>query len=223
MNLITDPWIPVIRKDGPDKIMPWQIAEAENPVIEINAPRPDFQGALYQLLIGLLQTCFAPEDEDEWLGFWENSPTSDELKAAFEKVKEAFKLDNPDGPAFLQDYDLPDGDQKEIASLLIDAPGGKTAKDNKDHFVKRGQINRLCPSCTATALFTLQTNAPSGGAGHRVGLRGGGPLTTIMLIDNSGSMNYADKLSSAKEVAKEYRYIFTIAKHEECNLFNQII
>jgi Ca-activated chloride channel homolog len=31
-----------------------------------------------------------------------------------------------------------------------------------------------------------------------------GPLTTILLMDNSGSMNYADKLVSAKEVAKEY-------------------
>nr|WP_231886596.1 type I-E CRISPR-associated protein Cse1/CasA [Methylomonas methanica] len=41
--------------------------------------------------------------------------------------------------------------------------------------------NQLCPSCAATALFTLQTNAPSGGVGHRVGLRGGGPLTTLVL------------------------------------------
>ncbi|MCD6356850.1 MAG: VWA domain-containing protein [Anaerolineaceae bacterium] len=31
-----------------------------------------------------------------------------------------------------------------------------------------------------------------------------GPLTTILLIDNSGSMNHAEKLVSAKEVAKEY-------------------
>jgi VWFA-related protein len=31
-----------------------------------------------------------------------------------------------------------------------------------------------------------------------------GPLTTILLIDNSGSMNYAGKLNSAREVAKEY-------------------
>jgi CRISPR system Cascade subunit CasA len=68
MNLITDPWIPVIRRNGPDKIKPWQIAETDNPVMELNAPRPDFQGALYQFLIGLVQTCFAPEDEDEWLG-----------------------------------------------------------------------------------------------------------------------------------------------------------
>ena len=31
-----------------------------------------------------------------------------------------------------------------------------------------------------------------------------GSLTTLLLIDNSGSMNYAEKLTSAKEVAKEY-------------------
>ena len=31
-----------------------------------------------------------------------------------------------------------------------------------------------------------------------------GSLTTLLLIDNSGSMDYADKLNSAKEVAKEY-------------------
>jgi len=31
-----------------------------------------------------------------------------------------------------------------------------------------------------------------------------GPLSTILLIDNSGSMNFADKLKTAKTVAKEY-------------------
>jgi CRISPR system Cascade subunit CasA len=38
----------------------------------------------------------------------------------------------------------------------------------------------MCESCSATALYTLQINAPSGGVGHRVGLRGGGPLTTLV-------------------------------------------
>lgn len=31
-----------------------------------------------------------------------------------------------------------------------------------------------------------------------------GPLTTMLLIDNSGSMNYVDKLETAKSVAKEF-------------------
>ncbi len=181
MNLLTDRWMPVIRQNGqPDIIAPWQIAETDNPAIEINAPRPDFQGALYQFLIGLLQTCFAPEDEDQWLEYWQEMPEPEELQACFEKVAFAFELDAEEGPAFLQDFNLPDGETKTISALLIEAPGGKTLKDNLDHFIKRGRVNQLCPSCSATALFTLQTNAPSGGVGHRVGLRGGGPLTTLI-------------------------------------------
>lgn len=39
----------------------------------------------------------------------------------------------------------------------------------------------MCIPCCATALFSLQTNAPSGGQGNRTSLRGGGPLTTIIL------------------------------------------
>lgn len=183
---MTDRWIPAICNDGTvEWIAPWQIAKPNNPVIEINAPRTDFQGALYQFLIGLLQTCFAPEDEDRWRDLWETMPIPEQLKAAFEKVAFAFELDNQDGEAFLQDYDLSDGETKQISALLIDAPGRKTLKDHLDHFVKGGQVNQLCSSCTATALFALQTNAPSGGVGHRVGLRGGGPLTTLLMPENN--------------------------------------
>ncbi len=186
MNLITDPWIPIIRQDGSfDTIRPWQIAERENPVMEINAPRPDFQGALYQFLIGLLQTCFAPEDEGGWLESWQEMPSSDELQEAFLTVQDAFELENPDGPAFMQDFDLPDGGTRKISTLLIGAPGENTIKGNLDHFVKRGQVSNLCPACSAMALFTLQINAPSGGSGHRVGLRGGGPLTTLLVSQKS--------------------------------------
>jgi CRISPR system Cascade subunit CasA len=182
MNLINDRWIPVIRQNGQsDLIAPWQIAEADNPVIEINAPRPDFQGALYQFLIGLLQTCVAPEDEDEWLEHWRTLP---QLESRFKEVAFAFELDNPSHIAFMQDFNLPDSETKTIAALLIEAPGENALKKNTDHFVKRSQTNQLCPSCTAIALFTLQINAPAGGAGIRVGLRGGGPLTTLVLPKN---------------------------------------
>ena len=148
MNLINDRWIPVIRQNNEkDVITPWQIDETDNPVIDINAPRADFQGALYQFLIGLLQTCFAPEDEDAWLEYWEERPPQEEVKTCFEKAIFAFELDNPNGVAFLQDYDLPDGETKQISALLIEAPGGNAIKNNSDHFVKRGQMNQLCSSC----------------------------------------------------------------------------
>lgn len=187
MNLLTDPWIPVLREDGRrDWIAPWQIAETENPVADLNAPRPDFQGALYQFLIALLQTGFAPEDEEQWQELWDTPPDPAQLAQSLSALAFGFEL-TAAGPAFLQDFDLPDGEIKPIAALLIDAPGGKTLKDNLDHFIKRNTVDQLCPGCAATALFTLQTNAPSGGVGHRVGLRGGGPLTTLVLPKNPRS------------------------------------
>lgn len=186
MNLINDAWIPIIRKDGTkERIAPYQIAETENPVIEIDAPRPDFQGALYQFLIGLLQTTFAPEDQDEWQDFWGQGLEVEKLKNVFSHFSSAFDLYTENTPAFMQDFDLPDGKNKPLADLLIEAPGEKTRKDNLDHFVKAGTVSGMCESCTATALFTLQINAPSGGVGYRVGVRGGGPLTTLLMPEST--------------------------------------
>ena len=134
-----------------------------------------------KFLIGLLQTTVAPEDQEQWFERWEDGFNASELQKVFESVAVAFELFNETGPAFLQDFDLPDGEQKPLHALLIDGPGSKTLKDNLDHFIKGGMIDSACEACSAAALFTLQTNAPSGGAGHRVGLRGGGPLTTLVL------------------------------------------
>lgn len=181
MNLINDAWIPVLRESGKGKIAPWQIAEKNDSVLELAAPRPDFQGALYQFLIGLLQTATAPEDHDEWLEWWEEMPDAELIKARFAELAPTFDFDKPDAAAFMQDFNLPEGEAKPISSLLIEAPGGKTVRDNLDHFIKRGTANGLCYSCAAQSLFTLQINAPSGGVGHRVGLRGGGPLTTLVM------------------------------------------
>ena len=182
MNLLQDTWIPVVRANGAaDIIAPRQIAEKTNPVVEIQTPRPDFQGALYQFLIGLLQTASAPEDHEAWLDSWDQPPGTDELEKRFACLEKAFFLKDAVGPLFMQDLAMGKGEPKKISSLLIDAPGGKTVKDNLDHFNKRDTVRQLCPSCCATALFTLQVNAPSGGVGHRVGLRGGGPLTTLVL------------------------------------------
>lgn len=182
MNLIHDPWIPALRQDGSYcRIAPWQIAETDNPVVELAAPRADFQGGLYQFLIGLLQCVCAPEDGEAWAEWYQSPPDAATLAQQFSVLATAFELTSEAGkPAFLQDLTLEDGEQKDIAGLLIEAPGGKTLKDNLDFFIKGGRVNAICPACAAQALFTLHTNAPSGGVGHRVGLRGGGPLTTLL-------------------------------------------
>ncbi|MBW2598870.1 MAG: type I-E CRISPR-associated protein Cse1/CasA [Deltaproteobacteria bacterium] len=182
LNLIEERWIPIRRKSGKEEqIAPWEITDSHesDPVISLNAPRPDFNGALIQFLIGLVQTAAAPEDENEWEERFDAPPSPNELKVAFESVKHAFNLGG-NGERFMQDFDRLETVPQNISGLLIDSPGENTLKNNADHFIKRDNINYMCPSCAATALFALQTNAPTGGVGHRVSLRGGGPLTTLV-------------------------------------------
>ncbi len=192
MNLIESAWIPVRRKSGESHIAPWQITDPNDPVLELAAPRPDFNGALLQFLIGLLQTACPPEDSDQWTDWLEEPPPPEILREKFKSIVYAFELDG-DGPRFMQDFSILVGDPKPISALLIDSPGAQTLKQNADHFIKRGSVNSLCPHCAATALFCLQTNAPGGGAGHRTSLRGGGPLSTLVALDPVGS-NLKDDL-----------------------------
>ncbi|MAA74504.1 MAG: type I-E CRISPR-associated protein Cse1/CasA [Salinisphaeraceae bacterium] len=183
MNLLTNNWIPVRTRSGQHKwIAPWQITEGlkDDPIIAVDAPRADFTGALQQFLIALLQTAFAPERESNWKTTFSDPPEPAALKAAFSEFAAAFNF-GPDRPSFMEDLELEGKSDKPIAGLLIEAPGGNTLKENKDVFVKRGQVNGICPEVAAMALLALQVNAPSGGVGHRTSLRGGGPLTTLMM------------------------------------------
>ena len=182
MNLIYDPWIPVQRADGcRETIAPWQLTEgiASNPIVAVASPRPDFDGALTQFLIGLLQTASAPPDTYTWRKWRREALTSDELRGRFSTVAHAFELEGK--AAFMQDYAPADlTNELDISALLIESPGEQTQEQNKDHFIKRNGVAQLCPACAAMALFSMQTNAPSGGKGYRTGLRGGGPLTTLV-------------------------------------------
>jgi CRISPR system Cascade subunit CasA len=109
-------------------------------------------------------------------------PTALVLSEWFAPLAPAFELD-AEGARFMQDFSLTaeEGVSNEIGTLLIETPGENALKNNSDHFIKRGRISAMCPHCAATALLTLQINAPAGGVGNRTGLRGGGPLTTLVV------------------------------------------
>lgn len=188
MNLLHDPWMPVRDEAGARHwITPEQLSDPRWRAFD--ADRPDFNGALAQFAIGLLQTTTPVDNPIEWRRALNGPPAAEALRSWFEPVSAAFVFDG-DGARFMQDLDL--GSEgvavNEIAALLIDAPGEQSLKNNTDHFVKRGRIDALCAPCTAIALFTLQLNAPAGGAGHRTGLRGGGPLTTLVLAPEPASL-----------------------------------
>jgi len=186
-NLINEQWIPVRRLDDTREfIAPWQVTDniGSNPIVALDANRPDFNGALIQFLIGLVQTTMAPKKDRNWRNGFNNPPEVDELKTAFLTVLHAFNLDG-DSPRFMQDFNLDDGNEWGIDTLLAGMPGydptSNPIKNNTDHFLKRGTVKRMCSHCCAMALFTLQTNSPGMGSGHRTSLRGGGPLTTIVM------------------------------------------
>jgi CRISPR system Cascade subunit CasA len=183
LNILFDKWFPVIRHDkSEDTISFLDITDQNdnNPIVDILTPRPDLKNAIYQLFIGLLQVAMTPENNVAWAKFWESTPDKKLLNEKFSNLIPFFEIDS-DGPAFMQDYDLKDGEEKPVASLFIESPGAKTIKDNLDHFIKRETITALNPYWAALALYTLQTFAPAGGVGHRVGVRGGGPLTTLVI------------------------------------------
>lgn len=180
-DLIVEKWMSVQRGDaGTALISPLNVGDSA--LSDVVAVRPDFKGALYQLLIGLLQTAYAPADLAEWRERWANSPTAEELEAALAPYRGAFLLEN-DGPAFMQDLHLPeDANRLPVLDLLIDA-----GSDSNLYFNKPAPGHGLCECCFAQALLTLQLNAPSGGRGIRTSVRGGGPLTTLLLPADEAS------------------------------------
>lgn len=186
MNLITTGWLQGVSSKG--DCAPISPMDITGNWIDIAEPRPDFRGAIYQFLIGLLQLSMAPEDEDEWRELYQELPSRDDLAKAFSPYQNAFELE-ADGPAFMQDLLLLNTGgltlkKNSVRSLLIDAGSRSNLHFNKHH-----EDFALCEICFAKALFTLQINSPAGGSGTRTSLRGGGPLTTLVVpVDGNPEM-----------------------------------
>jgi CRISPR system Cascade subunit CasA len=149
-----------------------------DPVRDLDFPRADFRCAVLEFLIGLLTVAYPPSDD--WLTLWETPPTRDTLEAVFASFAAAFTFDG-EGPRAFQDLEDFSTEATPVEALLMETPGAAAVKKNTAFLVKHGLVEVLSRTAAATALLTLQTMAPAGGAGHRVSLRGGGPLTTLVV------------------------------------------
>ena len=180
-NLLSEKWLPVRRASGVvDFIAPWELTDGQDPPLELALPRPDFQAAMHEFLIGLVQTALPPKDKREWKSRLKTPPETEELRTAMRPYEEFFNLFGP-RPRFMQDLEMGEGQPKDrlsVVNLLMTLPGGSTFFDKSD------QTEIFCPACAAMSLYTLQTFAPSGGRGHRTSLRGGGPLSTPVMGEN---------------------------------------
>ena len=156
--------------------------DGDNPVTSVASPRPDFDGALLEFLVGILSVALRPADMAAWKVYWLAPPPPAELQRLLNALPDAFRLDSENGPRFLQDFvpsDLAEYDLLPIDRLAIDSPGEQGIKRNTTLFVKPARFERVSRPVAAMAIITMQTYAPAGGQGNRTSMRGGGPLTTL--------------------------------------------
>lgn len=183
LNLLQDAWIPVIRSGGDrNLISPADITNDtnQNPIIDIDWPRPDFRVATLELLTGIFATMFPPEESDDWIERWHTPPQTEQLQTALHPFVHAFNLD-AEGPRFLQDFENLVASPEPVERLLIETPGDSTTSKNTDLLIHRDRVRSISRATAAIALYTFQSWSPAGGAGNRTGLRGGGPLVAMVL------------------------------------------
>jgi CRISPR system Cascade subunit CasA len=208
INLFLEPWLPVRRLGGErESIAPWQVTDRfdSDPIVAIDAPRPDFAGAIVEYLIGFYAAVMAPASDDtidnpaSWIERWQRPPSPSEVRDAAERMPglvDAHELEG-DGPRFFQDLGpLKPPILNDVSALLMDSPGGQGVRRNTDLFVKRERVLTLSRRSAAIALLTLQTYAPAGGQGIRTSLRGGGPLTTIVIVARPWAANAGELIDT---------------------------
>lgn len=182
LNLITSDWLPVLRATGRREVIaPHQLTDGltgSDPIVSLDFGRPDLDGAVTELLIGLVAVAMGPKDNKAWAEVWQAPPSPGVLRDAFAPLTFAFNLGG-DGPRCFQDMDaLIDGKQKQIRNLFVDYPGENAFQRNTDHFIKFDDTP-LTAELTAAALVLRQFYTPGEGGPHRSSVRGEGPLTTL--------------------------------------------
>lgn len=190
-NIITDEFFPVRTLSGARTWLRFRDLRHEDddyPVV-FDWPRADLNIAAFEFAVGVLSLAYQPEDHQDWLAIWRGRSDID-LSERLSSLAFAFNLmgdADGDGPRFLQDFAAIEGEANHIEALFIDTPGVNGQKKNADLLTHRGRFSALGLKAAAIALYALQQFAPSGGAGNRTSLRGGGPMTTLVWPDRPGS------------------------------------
>jgi CRISPR system Cascade subunit CasA len=181
-NLLTDPFFPVATRGGYRRWVGFpELAATDGDFpVDFDWPRTDLNMAAYEFAIGVATVAFQPQRRSDWLRLWHKPPLPDVVRDAVAPFAHAFNLDG-DGPLFLQELGGVEGEPTPIEALLIDTPGANGQKKNADLLTHRQRYEALGPPAAAIALYALQQFAPAGGAGNRTSMRGGGPLTTLVI------------------------------------------
>jgi CRISPR system Cascade subunit CasA len=184
--MLTDPVFPVVTRSGARRWVRFvQLLDAEDDFpVGFGWSRGDLTVASYELAIGLLALIHRPAEPEEWRAIWAGHAGAD-VPARIAELAPAFAVfgdSEGNGPRFCQELEPLSGEPNSVEALFIDTPGVNGQKKNTDLMTHRGRFPVLGLRTAAMALYALQQFAPSGGAGIRTGMRGGGPMTTLVLL-----------------------------------------
>ncbi len=186
LNMLTDPVFPVVTASGARR---WAalsdlLSEDSDFPVGFDWPRGDLSVASMELAIGLLALIYRPTRHEDWLAIW-NDRSGVDVAERIGQLTPGFNLfgdAEEKGPRFCQDLEPLKGEANAVEALFIDTPGVNGQEKNTDLMTHRGRFAVLGVRAAAMALYALQQFAPTGGRGHRTGMRGGGPMTTLALL-----------------------------------------
>ncbi|MCB1508835.1 MAG: type I-E CRISPR-associated protein Cse1/CasA [Hyphomicrobiaceae bacterium] len=182
-NLLTGPFFPVRTRSGARRWVSFaDLAkrEGDEAPVAFAWPRSDFNAACFELAIGVAALALDLARPEDWHDEWCEPDGPEALADKIAPFVHAFAFLG-EGPCFLQDLAPLPGDPNPVEALLIDTPGANGQKKNADLLTHGGRYPQLGLPAAAMALYTLQQFAPSGGAGNRTSMRGGGPMTCLVL------------------------------------------
>lgn len=167
-NLITQPWIPILRHDGRCELASIETAlAAADDIRQFACPNPMDRFALLRLFLGVLYWSAGPPPSDFDGTVASLAPALSGCLGTLHRHKACFNLLG-DGPRFFQDSTVRSKRPEHTVNYLIhEVPSGS----NKWHFRHVADMkDGLCPACCALGLLRLPVFATSAGRGKSPGL-----------------------------------------------------
>lgn len=183
-SLVTEPWIPVVMRDGRRRRVGLQEALTNAAAIRVVADQsPLVTIAVHRLLLALVYRIFNPRETSDWVHLWRAQRFEPAAVAAYLDLwQEHFDLFHRVHP-FYQVADLPEAREKGVAAIIHEVASG-----NNPTLFDHGTVEDgygLPPDRAALYLLAYQQFAVAGGVSQPFYFKHG-PLTAGYVLQAQG-------------------------------------